>query len=288
MSQLVQIMRTLRTMPPLPDVATRVLAIVRNPEYSIDALVGVVRTDPVLTMRILKICNSSVYSLTQPVTSVSDAVAYLGSRNLVKLVLVSCTVSYFKNLPQNSYAAPSDLWRQTMATATACQALAERCGHPQPATAFTSGILHNLGRIAMVQVVDAAILDSAAQQLQDPRTDQLEVERRLLGLDHAAASGVVTETWNLPQELRRATRNHHDPVRIAADDDLTALLHVADQLAMGLGHGSAGPARNHEPCTEALQKLRLQRQDLDEIATQVQQELERVTEALNPDPQRGR
>src|SRR5438552_10470942 len=119
MGQLVQIMRTLRTMPPLPDVATRVLAIVRNAEYSIDALVGVVRTDPVLTTRILKICNSSVYSLAQPITSVSDAVAYLGSRNLVKLVLVSCTASYFKNLPLNSYAAPTELWRQTVATATA-------------------------------------------------------------------------------------------------------------------------------------------------------------------------
>jgi len=62
MSKLVQIMRTLRSMPPLPDVASRILAIVRNPEYSIDGLVAVVRTDPALTTRILKLCNSSMSS----------------------------------------------------------------------------------------------------------------------------------------------------------------------------------------------------------------------------------
>ena len=116
MSQLVQIMRTLRAMPPLPEVASRVLSIVRDPEYSIDALVGVVRTDPGLTMRILRICNSSLYSLAQPITSVSDAVAYLGSRNLVKLVMVSCSTSYFRNLPANGYADPAGLWRQSMST----------------------------------------------------------------------------------------------------------------------------------------------------------------------------
>ncbi len=93
MSQLVQVMRTLRSMPPLPNVAQRVLQILRDPEYSIDGLVQVVRTDPSLTTRILKLCNSSLYSLSHEIASVSDAVAYLGTRNLVKLVLVSCTAS---------------------------------------------------------------------------------------------------------------------------------------------------------------------------------------------------
>jgi HD-like signal output (HDOD) protein len=288
MSQLVQIMRTLRAMPPLPEVASRVLSIVRDPEYSIDALVGVVRTDPGLTMRILRICNSSLYSLAQPITSVSDAVAYLGSRNLVKLVMVSCSTSYFRNLPANGYADPAGLWRQSMSTATACQAIAERCGHAQPATAFTAGILHNLGCIAMAQVLEPAVLDAAAQQLRDPAANALEVERRVLGMDHAAAAGIVTENWNLPPDLRRAARNHHDPARIGADDDLTALLHVADQLVMGLGIGEPCAGRPHEPCPEALQKLRLQRADLDDVAALVTTELRRVDELLNQEPPTGR
>src|SRR5678815_4963252 len=96
MSQMVQIMRALRSMPPLPNVAQRVLQIVREPDYSIDNLVSVVKTDPALTTRILKLCNSSLFGVSREVTTVADAVAYIGTRNLVKLVLVTCTASYFK------------------------------------------------------------------------------------------------------------------------------------------------------------------------------------------------
>ncbi len=288
MSKLVQIMRTLRSMPPLPDVASRVLAIVRNPEYSLDALVAVVRTDPALTTRILKLCNSSLFGLAQQITSVSDAVAYLGSRNLVKLVLVSCTASYFKNLPQNAYADPNLLWHQTLACSTACQTLAERCGHGQPATAFTAGILHNVGRIAMVQVVDPETLATAARQLMDPKANPLEVERKVIGLDHAAASGIVTESWNLPMELRRAARNHHDLSHVATDDDLTALLHVADELVMSMGIGDPQPERSHEPNGAAMQRLGLTGSDFAAVKTMVEQELARMGKLLNPEPQVGR
>ena len=288
MSKLVQIMRTLRSMPPLPDVASRILAIVRNPEYSIDGLVAVVRTDPALTTRILKLCNSSLFGLSQPISSVSDAVAYLGSRNLVKLVLVSCTASYFKNLPPNPYADPGLLWQQTLACSTACQTLAERCGHGQPATAFTAGILHNVGRIAMVQVVDAETLATAASMMLDPLASPLEVERKVIGLDHAAASGIVTESWNLPVELRRAARNHHDLSHVATDDDLTALLHVADELVMSMGIGDPLPERRHAPDPQALQRLGLGTADLEPVRISVAQEVERIGKLLNPEPPVGR
>jgi HD-like signal output (HDOD) protein len=288
MTKLVQIMRTLRSMPPLPDVASRILAIVRNPEYSIDGLVAVVRTDPALTTRILKLCNSSLFGLSQPISSVSDAVAYLGSRNLVKLVLVSCTAPYFRNLPPNAYADPGLLWKQTLACSTACQTLAERCGHGQPATAFTAGILHNVGRVAIVQVVDAETLATAASMMLDPQTTELEVERKVIGLDHAAASGIVTESWNLPVELRRAVRNHHDVSHVATDDDLTALLHVADELVMSMGIGDPLPERHHTPHPQALQRLGLGTADLEPVRVSVAQEVERIGKLLNPEPPAGR
>lgn len=292
MSKLIQIMRTLRTMPPLPEVASRVLEIVRDPEYSIDALVGIVRTDPGLTTRILKLCNSSLFGLNHTVTTVSDAVAYLGTQNLVKLVLVSCTESYFKDLPANPYADSRQLWRQTLACSTACQALAEHCGHGQPATAFTAGILHNVGRIAIVQVAPGETLELCAAELQRPAADPLEVERQIIGLDHAAASGIVAESWGLPSELRRAARNHHNETHIAADDDLTALLHVADAIVTSLGIGGSPPESPSpsppQPSPAALQKLRLHPRDLEEVGGRLLREMQRIDKLLNPEPQAGR
>src|SRR5207237_1434487 len=108
----------------LPNVAQRVLQIVRDPEYSIDTFVCVVKTDPALTSRILRLCNSSLFGVSREVTTVGDAVAYIGTRNVVKLVLVTCTANYFKAARGTGFASPRELWRHSMACATACQFLA--------------------------------------------------------------------------------------------------------------------------------------------------------------------
>ncbi|MEQ1633442.1 MAG: HDOD domain-containing protein [Planctomycetota bacterium] len=277
-------MRTLRSMPPLPDVAARVMAIVGTQEYAMTDLVAVVKTDPALTTRILKLCNSSLFGLAREVNSVSEAVTYIGSRNLVKLVLVTCTGSYFRNLPQNDYADPAQMWQQTLACSTACQALAERVRYPQPSAAFTAGILHNIGRIALLQVLDPSVLAMAARELVDTTAQPLEVERRIFGIDHAEASGIVTDAWNLPMELRRAVRNHHDDVHIASDDPLTALLHTADELVMSLGLGDPQPLRPHTPSAAAMQRLALGMDELQTVGQLVETELARVGKLLNPEP----
>jgi len=280
MSQLVQIMRTLRTMPPLPNVAQRVLQIVRDPEYSMDTLVQVVRTDPALTTRILKLCNSSLYGLAQEISTVATAVAYLGSRNMVKLVLVSCTASYFKAVKTTSFGSAAELWKHTIAGAAACQFLAERCNYQQPSTAFTAGIVHNVGKIALSQVVDDAAF-AAALATRSHTAPYVEVERKLLGLDHATAGGIVTESWNLPSDLRRAVRNHHDPALIESDGDLTALLHIADHAVLGMGIGVGIPDLDYRPLPEALGKLQLSEADLVAVREHVAAELVRSAELLN-------
>lgn len=283
MSQLVQIMRTLRSMPPLPNVAHRVLQIVRDPEYSIDTLVQVVRTDPALTTRILKLCNSSLYGLAQDISDVGNAVAYLGTRNLVKLVLVTCTASYFRDVPASNYAEPKELWRHTMGCATACQLLAEHCGYDQPATAFTAGIVHNVGKVALAQAVDEDVMAKIGQVAGQPGRDYVTAERDALGLDHAAAGGIVTESWNLPVEIRRAVRNHHDPKLLATDSELSSLLHVGDLMVLQLGIGVAFPDADYGMSMTALERLHLEESDLEPLQVQVLEELRRSAELLNLD-----
>jgi HD-like signal output (HDOD) protein len=67
MSRTLEIIRALRTTPPLPSISLRVLDLVRDPEFEIDELVGLVRTDPSLTARVLKLTNSALLSLASEV-----------------------------------------------------------------------------------------------------------------------------------------------------------------------------------------------------------------------------
>lgn len=278
MRELSEITGALKAMPPLPHVAQRVLQVVRDPEYSIDELVDLVRTDPALTGRILKLCNSALYGLHKEVLSVADAVAYLGTRNLVKLVLVSCSATHFTKTRPSPYTDPATLWRHTFSVATASQWLAMRSGFAQPDTAFTAGILHNIGKIVLSQLADPATF-----RVPEAAKSHVEAEQQLFGMDHATAAGIVVDAWHLPRELRQAVRSHHDAQQLAAANPLTAIEHVADTLVLMAGIGNPFPALPLVIDESALTTLHLTAADVEAATAHVDAELRRNAELLNLD-----
>lgn len=268
-------------MPPLPDVALQVLSIVNDPEYSLDALVQVVRTDPTLTARILKTCNSSLFSLQRRVSSVSEAVSFLGTRNLVKIVVATCTKSYFQRSGTGLYLSPREIWRHSIACGITCQILAEQSGIDEAATAFTAGILHNIGKIAISQFMDGVNLSpQSATARDDDGGDFLDYERNLCSMDHATAGSLVLDRWLLPSHLRRAIRNHHESDLVSVDPELTAIVHISDMLCLQEGIGVAKSGFDYQIFPTALTKLGLHGSSLDTTRTRLHQELERSEELI--------
>ena len=93
-------------MPPLPNVAVQVLSIIRDPEYPMAELVSVVRTDPALTARILKLCNSSLFSLKHEIATIAEALSFLGTRNILQIVVSTCTSTYFRSVKETPLLDP--------------------------------------------------------------------------------------------------------------------------------------------------------------------------------------
>lgn len=268
------ILRVVRSMRPLPAVAQQVLALLQDPDYAIDDLVDLVRTDSTLVARILRLCNSARSGLDQEISAIGDAVTYVGTRNLVQLTLVSCSASTFAATGNGRYTDADALWRHSLLCALASQELAQQTGLVPPATAFTAGILHDVGRVALSQLPQAA-LEPPSADLPHER-----VERAAFGLDHAAAAGLVGDTWQLPGALVAALRTHHEPDAFAGDP-LAALLHVADQLA--LQSGFAVPFGHAIAPIEptALARLGLSTSRLEALTARAAAEMERTAELLN-------
>ncbi|MCC6671616.1 MAG: HDOD domain-containing protein [Planctomycetes bacterium] len=282
MNALSRIQAIVSHIPPLPAVALKIMQVIADPEFSLDRLVRIVRTDPALTARILKLCNSSLFSLPREVTTVSDAVAYLGTRNVLKLVVVSCAGPYFREVDKGYLCRAGEIWRHSVACAIGCQLLADESGHVEPGSAFTTGILHNLGKIAVGQVL-ADSPDSLQNALKVQHGDFLEVERAFAGIDHAAAGSLVADAWSLPAEMRRAIRNHHDPEQILQDGELTAIVHVADILALQLGVGAGADGLEYPLCEEALDRLQLHGRRLATLRIGIMDEFERSADLVRLD-----
>lgn len=284
-----EILRAAKTVRPLPDVAHRVLGIVQTPDYAIDDLVAVVRTDPTLVARVLRLCNSARTGLDRPVTSIADAITYLGSRNLVQLVLVTCSAGMFAGSKGSLYSDPKALWQHSISCAFACQAIATRTGEVAGTTAFTLGILHDVGKIALSRVTDEArLLTTLAESDAGLTLDHVALELKAFGCDHAAAAGLVAEHWQLPASLAEALRGHHDERILAGSNSLAAIVHIADQLTLRNGIGNAFPRAPTLISPHALARLNLREADLDKLSESLTRELAKATELLNLDVATGR
>ena len=123
-------------------------------------------------------------------------------------------------------------WRHSLAVAFKASDLAGKSRRLDVPSAFTAGILHNMGRLAMFYF-DAAGLDQAVAEAmrRDVRLDV--VEQELLGLNHCEIGGMLAEKWHLPAGIGDAIRNHHGDH--AGETTLTGVVAAADQFC--LAHG---------------------------------------------------
>jgi HD-like signal output (HDOD) protein len=94
---------------------------------------------------------------------------------------------------------------------------------------------------------------------------------------------LIADAWFLPVDLRRAIRNHHNPRQMLVDGPLTAIVHLADLLALQLGFGGGIDAFRHSVARQALDRLGLLPAELDRIRLEALDEIERSQDLLKPD-----
>ncbi|MGE0143502.1 MAG: HDOD domain-containing protein [Planctomycetota bacterium] len=272
-----QLQNVIENMPPLPAVTTQVLGLVQDPDYSIDDLVGLVRTDPTLTARLLKLANSSLLSSVQGISNVREALGRLGTRTVMRVVIASCTNHYFRSrgaVPQ--ILDPNAIWRHALSCGVACELLAVRLGRSDAGSAFTAGVLHDIGKVALSQYVEEGPANADAEQGES----LIAFERRVFGFDHATAAGFVLSRWPVPSDVRRAIVQHHDPAKILIDPPLTAMVHVADLMVLRAGVGTPADGLELEFLPEALTILGIDTTLADSMAPRFLTELAQLEEML--------
>lgn len=235
-------------LPPLPSAVSRLLEMSRDQEVSLAQMAEVIRHEPALTAKVLRLCNSAYYGLPRKVTSLQDAIVYLGADTLVNFVLAGCVAAFYRAAHSGYGHHVGDLWRHSVACAIASQLLAERCGEQKTGEAFTAGLLHDIGKIILQSEVRASF-DVIMERVRGRGMSFEEAEREVLGCNHAEIGGVVARAWNLPVGLCEAIEFHHDPTRAEHCPRLSAQVHIANTLciSLGIGLGNDGMAYAFHP-----------------------------------------
>lgn len=195
----------LDALPTIPLVAERVGQLVNDPRSDARAIAALMRDDPALTAKVLKLVNSPYFAIPGGVTDVARAISFLGFNTLHQLVL---TVSVFKLLGNATDEAARSLFRHSLGVAGAAEALAEIVGHPAPAECFTAGMLHDLGKLAMLQVAPEAF--GRTVELAGRRGISVhEAEAELALPQHETIGLRLARRWRFPLPLQVAIGQHH-------------------------------------------------------------------------------
>lgn len=205
-----------------PTVALRVMEITRQPEFEMHAVAECLALDPALSASVLRLVNSSYYGLVEHVTSLPQALTYLGRRSLRLAVLSFGLIKTMVN------GAPAQFhenyWKRSLTMAAAARECAKLVGSEKtdPDTAFTTGLIADLGMLAMAQLETEKYIEIAAEP--DHTIDLVKREREAFGFDHMAVSKGLMERWQLPEELIEAVGSHHTYMPVSAPLNHVALV----------------------------------------------------------------
>lgn len=191
----------LERLPPFPEAATRALEELGRDNVDFTRLEHVIGRDPVLTARILRIANSPFYGLPRKIAAVKDACILTGAPTLRNLIVASVAMRQF---PVNKSALldRAALWRHSAQCAAFAAELASAARQARD-VAFTAGLLHDIGKLA----IDALFPEECAQVR--ARGEGLSAETEVLGATHADIGARVAELWGLPHVIRDAIAAHH-------------------------------------------------------------------------------
>jgi putative nucleotidyltransferase with HDIG domain len=225
-----QLMDGVKDLPSLPAVVMELLSSIDQEDVDISVLARKVSYDQALTAKTLHLANSSVFGLQVKVTTIQQAITFLGfqaTRNLITAAALS------GSFPSGRCPGFDDraFWRHSIASAGCARALARRLRFNQD-FAFTAGLLHDIGRLVLVTAKPDAYREVLAWRAEH-RCEWREAERAVLGLDHVDAGVALADHWHFSAVMRQAIACHHAPEAPGAGA-LAGIVHVADAIVHAL------------------------------------------------------
>jgi putative nucleotidyltransferase with HDIG domain len=214
---------------PIPQVALKIIRMIHNEDYSVREVASEIRRDQVISGRILNLCNSAFMGLKTVVSSIDRALVLVGEKRLIKLIVTASVQSLFPQSWQGYSLCKGGIFYHAVGTAKVAQKLAEITGKAVPDVAYTAGLLHDIGKIPLDQVM-AANAPFFYRYTQEKGDELCEAERLKFGIDHTEAGKRLGKLWELPDNLNHVIANHHRPEASTEDEELVTIVYLADLL----------------------------------------------------------
>jgi HD-like signal output (HDOD) protein len=228
------LVRKIDSLPTLPETVRKIQVIKESGSGSVAEMADVLTKDPPIAAKLLQVVNSAAYGVPQRVRDIRQAASLLGMNEICSIVFSAAVIDVLGGTDQADYRR---YWEDSFRCAHLARVIAKARRRENPVIYFTAGLLHDIGQLALLEVV--RMYPGIYNRFSG--TDLCAEEERSIGLTHMEAGFLLAERWNLPKDICNTIRFHHHPAQFvesfppgpARDTiaDIVATVSVADTIA---------------------------------------------------------
>ncbi|MNK50622.1 Nitrogen regulation protein NR(II) [compost metagenome] len=260
----------------MPQILLKLIAHLQADDAGMPELAALIAKDAGMTSKILGVANSSAYHRQSKVVSLEQSLVSLGTDMIKTLVISESVFQTFNSFPHSGSTDLRAFWKSSLSAAVMARALAKAMAYPHAEEAYLAGLLHNVGRLALLAT---APKEYAFNFTARDDAALCAVEQRTLQITHAEAGAWLIERWHLDSFLADSVLYHHEPLaRLEASHPLIRIVRLAHLLCC-----HADDADEAESITQAASLCALDVETLDDLAGSVARQVEQAAQHLGID-----
>ncbi|MBE3027910.1 HDOD domain-containing protein [Janthinobacterium sp. GW458P] len=215
-------------LPAMPQILIKLIAHLQADDAGMPELAALIAKDAGMTSKILGVANSSAYHRQDKAVSLEQSLVSLGTDMIKTLVISESVFQTFSSFPHSGSTDLRAFWKSSLSAAVMARALAKAMAYPHVEEAYLAGLLHNVGRLALLAT---APKEYAFNFTARDDAALCAVEQRTLQITHAEAGAWLIERWHLDSFLADSVLYHHEPLaRLEASHPLIRIVRLAHVL----------------------------------------------------------
>lgn len=251
----------------IPQITLKLIRLLQDGGYNMEEIAEELRQDQILSAKVISFCNTAFIRTQTKIDSIERAILILGETQILEIIISASMKAIFEQQEGGYSLIRGGLFKHALAVAGLSKIIAEKSKHIDAQTAYTAGLLHDIGKVVLDQYVAAS---RPLFYTVEPNevNDLIAVERVTFATDHQQIAKKLATLWKLPENLCSVVSHHHYPEQAPSDQKLVHAVYLADLLATWFMAGVELERMNTDHLGKRMEYIGLAVADIPSIVSQ--------------------
>jgi HD-like signal output (HDOD) protein/ActR/RegA family two-component response regulator len=261
-------------LPSLPQINVKFKELVEK-GATLQNISELLKQDAAISTKLISISNSSYYRGLTENKTLESAISRLGLETTKQTVNAIANRGMYTTTNKKYTQIVENLWEHSLSCAYAVQLIVEGLGLKIEEDPFTLGLLHDIGKLILIQVVGEA-------EKRTQGADQDEVMEMFKSLDayHGRTGAILLKKWGFSEKYVAVSLYHDSLDKTDTITKELQVVHFANLLVKDMGYGGSEPLGYPLEEAESAALLKIEAPMIAEIMPKVREQMESIKQFL--------